>query len=257
MLKNFAFLLFCDMEEIKTKGIVIKAVDYKDSDKIVTIFSADFGLIKARVRGVKKAKAKLAFAVQPFALIEFMLAEKGGFYTVINATSIDQFFNITFDFDNYIFMLGALEVCEKTVKQNSPEPKLFMLLLNSLKEVCYNETNSMNVFIKFMIEALRVLGFNLEFKNCACCGEKLSNKIYPFSYDYNGMLCPKCSNRNDFLELTVGEFAILEKINFSDISNLRTLKFMSRADLVSIISLLVKVFRIRADEEIETIKQFL
>ena len=48
------------MEEIKTKGIVIKSVDYKDSDKLVTIFSAERGLIKARVRGVKKDKAKLA-----------------------------------------------------------------------------------------------------------------------------------------------------------------------------------------------------
>ena len=48
------------MEEIKVKGIVVKAVDFKDSDRLVTIFSAERGLIKARARGVKKAKAKLA-----------------------------------------------------------------------------------------------------------------------------------------------------------------------------------------------------
>ena len=245
------------MEEIKTKGIVIKSIDYKDSDKIVTIFSADFGLIKARVRGVKKAKAKLAFAVQPFAFIEFILTSKGGFYTVINATSIDQFFNITLDFDSYIFMLGALEVCEKTVKENDPQNGLFLLLLNSLKSVCYDETNSMNVFIKFMIESMKILGFNLELETCACCGASLSEKMFPFSYDYNGMLCAKCSNKNEFLELTLGEFAILSKINESTISGLNTLKFMSRNDLVSVISLLVKVFRILTDEEIQTIKQFL
>lgn len=245
------------MEEIKTKGIVIKAVDYKDSDKIVTIFSADFGLIHARVRGVKKAKAKLAFAVQPFAFIEFMLTSKGGFYTVINATSIDQFFNITLDFDDYIFMLGALEVCEKTVKENDPQNKLFLLLLNSLKSVCYDDANSMNVFIKFMIESMKLLGFNLELKTCACCGDKLSNKMFPFSYDYNGMLCAKCSNKNEFLELTLGEFAILSKIDASTIEGLSTLKFLSRNDLVSVISLLVKIFRLLTDEEIVTIKQFL
>ena len=57
------------MKELKVKGIVIKAIDYNDSDKLVTIFSAELGLLKAKVRGVKKDKAKLAFAVQPFALI--------------------------------------------------------------------------------------------------------------------------------------------------------------------------------------------
>lgn len=245
------------MDEIKTKGIVIKAIDYKDSDKIVTIFSADLGLIRARVRGVKKAKAKLAFAVQPFAFIEFMLAAKGGFYTVINATSIDQFFNITLDFDNYVFMLGCLEVCEKTVKENDVQNELFLLLLNSLKEVCYSCTNSMNIFIKFMIESLKILGFNLELETCACCGEKLSDKMFPFSYDYNGMLCPKCSNRNEFLELTLGEFAILSKINMAAVDELSTLRFLSRNDLVSVIGLLVKIFRLLTDEEIQTIKQFL
>lgn len=245
------------MEEIKTKGIVIKAVDYKDSDKIVTIFSVDFGLIKARVRGVKKAKAKLAFSVQPFAFIEFLLNEKNGFYTVINATSIDQFFNVTLDFDNYIFMLGALEICEKTVKINDPQQELFLLLLNSLKMVSYNSVNSMNIFIKFMLESMKLLGFNLELETCACCGEKLSEKTFPFSYDYNGMLCAKCANKNEYLELTIGEFAILSKINDSSIEGLSNLKFMSRNDLVSVIGLLVKIFRLLTDEEILTIKQFL
>lgn len=245
------------MEEIKTKGIVVKSIDYKDSDKIVTIFSADFGLIKARVRGVKKAKAKLAFAVQPFALIEFVLVQKGGFYTVINATSIDQFFDITNDFDNYIFMLGSLEVCEKTVKENDPQKDLFLLLLNSLNLVCYGGVNSMNIFIKFMIESLKLLGFHLELSSCACCGENLSNKIFPFSYDYNGMLCPKCSNKNEYLELTMGEFAVLNKIDSESVEGLSNLKFLSRNDLVSVIGLLVKIFRIMTDEEIQTIKQFL
>jgi DNA repair protein RecO (recombination protein O) len=119
------------MEEIKLKGIVIKADDYKDSDKLVTIFSAEKGLIRARARGVKKNKAKLAFAVQPFAFIEFMLSERNGFYTVINATSIDQFFGLTADFDNYLFMLSCLEVLEKTVRENQVQPELFVLMLNS------------------------------------------------------------------------------------------------------------------------------
>ena len=43
------------MEEIKTKGIVISAKDFKDSDKLVTIFSFDFGVIRAD-DNVKKLK---------------------------------------------------------------------------------------------------------------------------------------------------------------------------------------------------------
>ena len=108
-----------------------------------------------------------------------------------------------------------------------------------------------------MIESMKLLGFNLELETCACCGGKLSDKTFPFSYDYNGMICSKCSNKNEFLELTMGEFAVLSKINASTIQTLTTLKFLSRNDLVSVISLLVKIFRLLTDEEIQTIKQFL
>ena len=245
------------MEEVKTKGIVIKATDFKDSDKIVTIFSADFGIIKARARGVKKAKAKLAFAVQPFALCEFLLIEKGGFFTVINATSIDQFFDLTADFDKYVFCLAALEVCQKTIKENDANKDLFLLLLNLLKIACYDDVSPMIVFIKFMFEALKFLGFGMALSSCACCDGKLQDKLFAFSYDYNGLLCAKCSNRNEYLQLTAGEYAILKNVDMTDVSHLGNLKFLSRNDLVSIIGLLCKIFRMTTDEEIETIKKFL
>ena len=245
------------MEEIKVKGIVIKATDYKDSDKMVTIFSAELGLVKARVRGVKKNKAKLAFAVQPFAFVEFLLTERNGFYTVINATSIDQFFNITLDFDNFVFMMACLEVCEKTVKENDVEQELFLLLLNSLKIVCYDGASAILVFIKFMLDSLKILGFAVEVLQCACCGENLPVKTFGFSYDYNGMLCANCLNKNDSLELSQGEFAILKNVAQTQLNKLSNLKFLSRNDLISVVSLICKVFRISTDEEISTIKQYM
>lgn len=245
------------MEEIKTKGIVISAKDFKDSDKLVTIFSFDYGVIHARARGVKKDKAKLRFAVQPFALVEFMLSEKGGFYTIINATSIDQFFDITTDFDNYIFMLACLEVVEKTIKENSPEQKLFLILLSSFNAVCYAHVSAMVVFIKFMLEALKILGFGIELECCSNCASELNSKVKAFSYDFNGLLCPKCSNKNDFLELTGGEYAILKNVSQTNIEVLSNLKFLSRNDLVSVITILCKDFRLCTDEEIVSIKKFL
>ena len=245
------------MEEIKLKGIVIKADDYKDSDKLVTIFSAEKGLIRARARGVKKNKAKLAFAVQPFAFVEFMMTERDGFYTIINASSIDQFFAVTSDFDNYIFMLACLEVIQKTVKENENQIDLFLLLLNSLKLVAYEKVSSINVFIKFMIEAMGYLGFSFIFDKCACCGNKLNENNIGFSYEYNGLLCTRCLNKLDSLELNKVEYAILRNISAVDIEKLSTLHFPSREDKVSVVTLLTKVFRLLTDEEVNTIKQFL
>ena len=43
----------------KIKGIVISSIDYKDKDKLITIFSLEKGLITAKLTGVKNPKAKM------------------------------------------------------------------------------------------------------------------------------------------------------------------------------------------------------
>lgn len=245
------------MEEIKVKGIVLKCSDFKDNDRLINVFCAELGVIAVKVRGVKKNGAKLAFAVQPFAFVEFLLAKNGGFYTCINASSIDQFFDITADFDNYIFMLACMEVCLKTVKESDSSPKLFLLLLNCFKAVCYEKINVMLVFIKFMIEALKILGFSMEITKCSCCGNSLKNKNVGFSYEFNGLLCENCTGKMLNLELSAGEYSILRFINMTSLENLSNLKFSSRDDLVSVISLLAKDFRVIFEQEIETLKKFL
>ena len=83
------------------------------------------------------------------------------------------------------------------------------------------------------------------------------SKEFNFSFDYNGLICPKCTNKNDSLALSLGEFAILSKIDANNMNNLSGLKFLSRADMVSVISLMCKDFRIMTEEEIVTIKQYL
>lgn len=244
------------MEEIKIKGIVLKSVDFGDSDKLVTIFSAEKGILTAKARGVKKPKAKLAFAAQPFAFVEFILFRQGDFFSIKTATSIDQFFDITLDFDRYILMLSILEIISKTMKQNAPDPEVFLLLLSALEAAVYKNANPMLVFIKFMIELMKLLGFEINFLSCASCDCEISEP-YAFSFDLGGMLCKKCQRRNDFLELSAGEYAVLKNVSSVQMRDLSTLKFLSRDDVVSGISLLIKNFRLNLDEDVETIKQFL
>ena len=66
------------MAEIKTQAIVIKSTEYKESGRALTLFSIDHGLMYAKIQGVAKPKAKLAFAAQTFCFGEYVLVEKYG-----------------------------------------------------------------------------------------------------------------------------------------------------------------------------------
>ena len=108
-----------------------------------------------------------------------------------------------------------------------------------------------------MIEAMGHLGFSFVFDKCACCENELNANDVGFSYDYNGLLCSRCKSGFDNLELNKVEFAILKNLGSVDIQRISTLHFPSRDDKISVVSLLLKVFRLLTDEEILTIKQFL
>ena len=54
--------------ESKVDALVLRTANYGESDKMITLFSLQKGKISAAAKGVRKAKAKLAFAASPFAL---------------------------------------------------------------------------------------------------------------------------------------------------------------------------------------------
>ena len=70
------------MTEIVTDAVVLRAMDFRDNDKIIFLLSPTEGKISAVLKGVKKAAAKLKYAGEPFCFAEFTLARRGGMATV-------------------------------------------------------------------------------------------------------------------------------------------------------------------------------
>ena len=54
------------MGYVTTLGIITKYVNYGENDRIVSIFSAEYGRIDAKVRNCRKPTGKLMAAAQLF-----------------------------------------------------------------------------------------------------------------------------------------------------------------------------------------------
>ena len=148
--------------EIKTDAIVLQTVDYKDNDKILTLFSPSLGKITAGAKGVKKATAKLAFAAQPFCFAEYVLAEKGGRYTLTSAYLHESFFSLRYDIVRFYAACAATEVCLTILMENEQYEGLFIGLIECLKGLSLAEEDSAESLIGFMLIALRESGYPLD-----------------------------------------------------------------------------------------------
>lgn len=246
------------MNEIKTQAIVLESLDYKDADKRLVLFSLENGLMFATIKGVKKPKAKLASACQPFCFAEYLINKKGEYYTVINASVLENFFEITANFDKYIIATAMLEFCKKTIKPNDPSVELFVLILKALKQLETTSASPMAVLIRFLIDGLKIIGYNLKLDTCAVCGStNLLNYGFNYSYLEGGIVCKKCSNINSSLILEDSEQGIIKNIFATNMDDIQRLKFANRDALVSVIRILFKQFNLSTGEELVSIKDYL
>ncbi len=208
------------------KAICLKAVDYKDNDKMLLLFGAENGKFSALIRGVKKANAKLKFCAQPFCFGEYEIVEKGGRYTVANCLEIEGFSKISKDVDAYYCASVMLEFCVVATEDNQPNVNLFLALLNSLKRL--TEISPKLILVKFLLEGLKYAGFGLSFDLCTACGNKTFSCLSLDLTD-GGMVCQDCVGLSVY-KLSPAETSCFKMIDETPYERLGVLKYDNRCD---------------------------
>lgn len=223
------------MEQLKFTGIVLKSVDYKEKDKLLTIFSLELGKITATLKGVKQDKAKLKFAAMPFCFAEFVATNKNGFLTITECYQIESFYGVVSNYNKSLTGFLMLEI-SCIIMQNTPDERWFLTLISFLKELEYGNADSNILSLKFMLETLNKVGYGLSFDNCSECGMPFLNEAY-LNLNNGELECSTCSCANS-LKLTKQQFAILKLLNSYNVSQLASVK--QREDVLLEIKNLLK-----------------
>lgn len=202
------------MEEI-VNGIVLRAVDYKDSDKIITLFTIEKGIITAGAKGVKKAGAKLKFAVEPFCFAEYVLAKKSNRYTVISAQYLDSFYNLRTNLKKY-YVSGAIgEVMLAALRENDADTSMFSVFMEAVKDVNYGDAEKL-ALIKFLVRLFKISGYGIESELCAFCGKKINGRVF-FNFQNANFSCEEhcLEGYKEITPLTYNAFIAAKNAAFS------------------------------------------
>ena len=164
--------------DVKTEGIVLQSIDYKDNDKLLTLFSPSLGKITVGAKGVKKPKAKLSFATQPFCFAEYVLAEKGGRYTLTGAYLHESFFALRYDVTRFYAACAAAEICLAILYENERYESLFVGLIECLKSLALAEDDPAEAVACFALIALRECGYPLDLGFLEECDGEIGEKLW-------------------------------------------------------------------------------
>jgi len=117
---------------INTSGIVLREVTYKDSSKILTVLTSSEGKLTVSAHGAHRKNSKLAAVTGLLVFSEMTLLKKKDRWTMTEARSVEQFLGLRDDLK--LLSLGSYiaELTEAVADEDSPNPELLPLCLNTL-----------------------------------------------------------------------------------------------------------------------------
>lgn len=181
------------MPSIKLNGIVTRYVDYKDNDRILTLFTYEQGIVSCAARGCRRAKSPLVGASELFVAGEFVLFSAKDKLTLDSADIAESHYPIREDIDRFAaasYMLSIVNVGA----EETPNKVLYSLLRYALAYTAYGNCNSVDMAICFALKCLAALGYTPSITECALCEMDIRAQKSPsFGAKFGGALCASCA----------------------------------------------------------------
>lgn len=155
-----------------TKALVLRGVDYKESDRILTLLTEDMGKVTASARGCRKKNSALAAGCQLLCWTEFVLFQYQGRWTVKECSALREFRGMRTDLEKFALGCYFAEVAELLSVEELPSPELLSLALNSLHALDRLDRPPALVKAAFEWKAMCLAGYEPLLDACAVCGQE-------------------------------------------------------------------------------------
>lgn len=146
----------------KTRGIVLRTVNYSDTSIITKIYTEEFGVQSYLIKGAKRKNASIkANLFQPLSLLELVVykKEKKTLQTVKEANVEIHFNSISQEPSKTSILFFLNEVLLKCLQEEENNPELFSFLHESLQTLESAQKNFANFYLIFLVRLSRFLGF--------------------------------------------------------------------------------------------------
>ena len=168
-------------------SIVLRSIDYKDNDRMLTLLTREKGKVSCLARGARKQNNPLFGLSDVFVCSEFGFFKRGGKYVITQGVLKQNFYNIRINTEATAVAAVIAESCEKAATEEG-DARLFALLAGTLFALD-NGAVPAAVFCFFVIKLLDVLGMRPDTEACVQCGAPPADKL---SITLGGAVCESC-----------------------------------------------------------------
>lgn len=180
------------MPYLNCQAIVLRRNDYRENDRMLTLFSPEHGRVDALCRGCRKPKGPLLSASEVFTMGEYVLFESKGRKTVQSCNVIESFYPLRLDYERLRHAALMAAACLKTIQPEEPMGHLYILLARSLKRLAYEDLPADAVSAAFLLHFVTINGFKPRLNHCSRCGKRMEEEGGYLLPDEDGVCCLSC-----------------------------------------------------------------
>ena len=217
-------------ERTVVKGIVLRSVDTKESDKILTVLT-DAGKIPVTAKGARGRKSRVTACTQLLAYSELTLNESRGWQYLGEGATIELFDGVRRDIELLSLASYFAELTEAVAMEEGEYGGILSLLLNALYALGKLKKPQRLVKAAFELKLMALSGFEPLADGCAYCGRPEPES--PALDVRNGVVCcQRCGRGGNGLTmpLTGGALAAMQRVLYGDPKRLYSFT-LAEADL--------------------------
>lgn len=118
-----------------TEGVVLKRINFSEADRIVTIFTKDFGKITGLAKGVRKTSSRKKGGLEPATHSRCLFIERKGMPLITQTHIMNSFSGNQANLVVVTQTFQMLEIVDALTVDGEENGQLYLLLIDILKKI--------------------------------------------------------------------------------------------------------------------------
>ncbi len=212
----------------RTEGIVLKSIKLNEADKIITIFSNDYGKFQGIAKGVRKIKSKFGSSMENLTIVKLLIFKGRNINIISQSEIIYSFFSYCQDIFRYGLAINCAEIIDKLTIEEDVNYRLYNLF-KKLLLLLQDEQNPLLLVESFKWKIFGILGYQPELKRCVYCHKPMADckeKYYIFDIVKGGINCLNCQDRTGYYQIKITDYQLrlLQRMREADLEKIHNRK---------------------------------
>jgi DNA repair protein RecO (recombination protein O) len=180
------------MRSQRVEAIVLRHADWGEADRLLWLFTRQLGKVRAVAKGVRKPRSRKAGHLEPFTLVELLLAQGRDLPIITQAEARDTFLDLRENLVKVGYASYIIELLDRFTYEEGENVGLYRLLSETLARI--NKEKEPAFAVRYYeVRLLDLVGFRPQLLECVRCGTDIRAEDQFFSFEKGGMICPGCA----------------------------------------------------------------